>query len=56
MRTLPKLLFLTLIFGLVIYSCNKTSNSKGQTDEEKVEFDLNDAKSKIQQMYVVKVI
>jgi ketosteroid isomerase-like protein len=50
MRALPKLLFLTLIFGLVIYSCDKTSNSKEQTDEKKVEFDLNDAKSKIQQI------
>lgn len=50
MRTFPKLLFLTLIFGLVMYSCDKKSNSKEHTEEKIVEFDVNDAKSKIQQL------
>lgn len=50
MRTLPKLLLLTLIFGLVISSCKKKRNSIEQTDEIEVEFDLNDAKLKIEKI------
>jgi len=51
MRRFSNLLLLTLIFGLVLYSCDEKNNSKTEADELKtVEFDLSVEKVKIQEM------
>lgn len=51
MRRFSNLLLLTLIFGLVLYSCDQKNNSKTEADELKTfEFDLSTAKAKIQEM------
>ena len=51
MKQFSNLFLLTLIFGLFIYSCKEKNNSKNETDELiTMEFDLNAAKAKIQEM------
>jgi ketosteroid isomerase-like protein len=42
---------MTLIFGVVLYSCDNKSNTKADTNFKKItEFDLNAAKTKIQEI------
>lgn len=50
MKNFPTTLLLTVIFGLGLYSCDNKNNSKVEMNEKKtVEFDINAAKSKIQE-------
>ena len=51
MKQFSNFLLLTLIFGLVLYSCDQKKNSKTESDELKaLEFNLSDAKAKILEM------
>lgn len=50
MKRNSSLLLLIIIFGIVIYSCDNKNNSKVESNETKVaEFNLNAAKTKIQE-------
>ena len=51
MKRNSSLLLLVLIFGLLFYSCDNKNNSKFESNEKKVaEFDLNVAKTEIQEI------